>query len=267
MKQPKGFEDDTHPDHVYKLKKAIYGLKQALWQWFNTFSKFLCTLGFISGKVDSSLFVLHKGNVHLYTVIYVDDILITGNDSSMIATVLSQLQNKFDMKNLGMASSFLGIHISSVNNTYVLSQTNYAASILNMAGMTNCKALANPSCTKVQDHSNEETLPTDPKLCRQLTGSLQYLTITRPDISFAVNLLCQHMHNSNPQHFYLLYRLLCYIKGTLSLGLHILQGPMELHSYSDVNLAGDKETQRSTSGYCTFLGNTFISGASKSSTL
>ncbi|XP_020691988.1 uncharacterized protein LOC110106423 [Dendrobium catenatum] len=225
MKQPKGFEDDHHPHHVCKLKKAIYGLKQAPRQWFQTFSTFLHTLGFSPGIADSSLFILTMGNSHLYLVIYVDDILLTGNDSTLITNVISQLNNKFNMKNLGMASSFLGITISSMNKRYMLSQQHYAASILKLACMTNCKALANPSCARLPDPNIKDALPFDSKLYRHITGSLQYLVITRPDISF--------------------------------------MGKPELHSYSNADRAGDKETRRSTSGYCTFFGNTLISWSVK----
>ncbi|XP_028553455.1 uncharacterized protein LOC110109048 [Dendrobium catenatum] len=157
----------------------------------------------------------------------------------------------------------MGINITEANKSYLLSQTTYAASILDMVGATNCKALANPACTKTPDSSSTTPLPHDPKLYRQITGSLQYLTITRPDIAFAVNLLCQHMHNPDASHFQLLYRLLRYIKGTISLGLPILQGPMVLRSYSIADWARDKDTRRSTSGYCTFLGNTLISWSVK----
>ncbi|XP_020702892.1 uncharacterized protein LOC110114371 [Dendrobium catenatum] len=263
MRQPIGFEDTHHPDYVCKLKKAIYGLKQAPRQLFQTFSNFLKTLGFSPAKADSSLFTLHTNTSRLYLVIYVDDILITGNDSSLLDMIILQLNQKFDMKILGPAHSFLGIKISKDQNSYLLSQTQYVESILTSANMSTCKPLANPATAKPVNNNKAHGIPPDPKLYRQLTGSLQYLTITRPDIAFAVNQLCQHMHNPESEHFVLLHRLLRYIKGTISFGLPILQGSMELHSYSDVDWAGDKETRRSTSGYCSFLGNTLISWSVK----
>ncbi|XP_020677802.1 uncharacterized protein LOC110096276 [Dendrobium catenatum] len=243
MRQTKGFENDNNPNHVCQLKIAIYGLKQAPRQWFNTFSTYLYTLGFAHGKADSSLFVLHNDNT--YIAIYVDDILLTGNNSSMIATIISQLNTRFSMKHLDLANSFLGLQNKTNHNSYFLSQTNYAASILKLAGINNTKSLSNPLCTKVPDIIPTSQLLTDPKIYRQITRSLQYLTLTRPDISYAVNLLCQNMHNPSSYHFYLLHRLLRYIYGTLSFGIPILPG--------------DKDTRKSTSSYCTFLGHTLIS--------
>ncbi|KAI0514057.1 hypothetical protein KFK09_010091 [Dendrobium nobile] len=248
MKQPKGFEDDRFPDHVCQLKKAIYGLKPAPRQWFQTFSAFLNTLGFVSGKADSSLFILHQNKSRIYIAIYVDDILITGNDAALSDTVISQLNKQFDMKILGPTNSFLGIKICKTKNSYILSQQQYANSILQSAGMSACKPLANPVPTKHPDLVKMNNTELDPTRYRQLTRSLQYLTITRPDISFSVNQLCQHMHNLGQPHFDLLHRLLRYIKGSISLGLPILQGTMELNSYSDADWAGDKDTRRSTSG-------------------
>ncbi|PKU75707.1 putative mitochondrial protein [Dendrobium catenatum] len=94
---------------------------------------------------------------------------------------------------------------------------------------------------------------------RSITGALQYLTLTRPDISFSVNLLSQNMHEPHPKHFYLLKRLLRYIKGTLNFGLPITKTDLVLKSFSDADWAGDPLTRKSTTGFCSFLGDTLIS--------
>ncbi|XP_028548333.1 uncharacterized protein LOC114578907 [Dendrobium catenatum] len=263
MKQPKGFEDNDHPHYVCKLKKSIYGLKQSPRQWFQTLSTHLQSIGFVAGKADTSLFIRRKDDVQLYMVIYVDDILLTGNSPEMITNTLDKLKSKFDMKHLGFANSFLGIQITRTKNSFFLSQTKYAQQILNTAGMTKCKHLANPSQTKQPDVLSSTALESDPKLYRHLVGALQYLTLTRPDISFAVNSLCQQMHHPMPPNFNSLHRLLRYISGTLTYGLPISQGSTILQSFFDADWAGDKDTRRSTSGYCTFLGNTLISWSVK----
>ncbi|PKU63435.1 Retrovirus-related Pol polyprotein from transposon TNT 1-94 [Dendrobium catenatum] len=263
MKQPKGFEDDNQPNYVCKLNKTIYGLKQSPRMWFHMLSTHLQSIGFVAGKADSSMFIFSKDDVQLFMVIYVDDILLTGNKNEMITSTITQLKTKFDMKHLGLAHSFLGIQITRTNNSFFLSQSQYANTILDTAGMSNCKPLANPSYTKTPVPLAQEVLGNDPKLYRHLVGSLQYLTLTRPDISFAVNSLCQHMHNPISLDFLLLNRLLRYIRGTLTYGLPITQGDLVLQSFSDVDWAGDKDTRRSTTGYCTFLGHTLVSWSVK----
>ncbi|PKU70162.1 Retrovirus-related Pol polyprotein from transposon TNT 1-94 [Dendrobium catenatum] len=263
MKHPKGFEDDTQPNYVCKLKKTIYGLKQSPRMWFQMLSTHLQSIGFVAGKADSSMFLFSKDDVQLFMVIYVDDILLTGNNNKMITSTINQLKTKFDMKHLGLAHSFLGIQITRTNNSFFLSQSQYANSILDIAGMSQCKPLANPSYTKPPVPQAQEFLGNDPKLYRHLVGSLQYLTLTRPDISFAVNSLCQHMHNPMSLDFLFLHRLLRYIKGTLTYGLPITQGDLVLQSFSDADWAGDKDTRRSTTGYCTFLGHTLVSWSVK----
>jgi hypothetical protein len=101
--------DSQFPSHVCRLHKSLYGLKQALRAWFTRLSQTLLELGFVSSTVDSSLFVFHEGSVHLYFLIYVDDILFTGTSPSHITSVIAKLQQVFKLKDLGNLSFFLGI--------------------------------------------------------------------------------------------------------------------------------------------------------------
>ncbi|XP_028547811.1 uncharacterized protein LOC114578618 [Dendrobium catenatum] len=259
IKQPKGFEDSTRPQHVCRLNKAIYGLKQAPRQWYNRFTAFLLTLGFSHSQADPSLLIYPKAQVSIFLLIYVDDILITGNNQQHINHILTRLDSEFAMKRLGQVSEFLGIKISKSNNSYFLSQAKYALKILQQADLTLCNPLANPTCTKLPSEYTSVFLNENPAQYRSITGALQYLTLTRPDISFSVNLLSQHMHEPLQKHFYLLKRLLRYIKGTLHFGLPITKTDLVLKSFSDVDWAGDPITRKSTTGFCSFLGDTLIS--------
>ncbi|XP_020675535.1 uncharacterized protein LOC110094611, partial [Dendrobium catenatum] len=259
MKQPKGFEDHVHPNYVCKLHKALYGLKQAPRQWFKTLCNHLKFLGFKNGTADTSLFVFRQNQVELYMVIYVDDILLTGNDSNMITQVIRQLQQKFAMKDMGLITNFLGIQITKHKDTYFMSQTAYAKTILNNAGLAQCKPTATPTYTKCIAETKTDEITMEAHTYRQITGALQYLTITRPDITYAVNVLCQNMHNPAQEHMHMLKKLLRYIKGTVNFGIPVTSEPLQVYSYSDADWAGDKQTRRSTTGYCTFLGNTILS--------
>ncbi|PKU80445.1 Retrovirus-related Pol polyprotein from transposon TNT 1-94 [Dendrobium catenatum] len=259
MIQPKGFEDQSRLHHVCKLNKAIYGLKQAPRQWYNTLTSFLISLGFAHSTADPSLLLYRKDHIQIFLLIYVDDILITGNDPSTIKFVLDKLSSKFSMKHLGDVHDFLGIKIQKANDSYFLSQEKYAYGILMQSAMQNFNPLANPTCTKVPTDVSPDPTLNDSARYRSITGSLQYLTLTRPDISYSVNLLSQHMHEPLPVHFYLLKRLLRYIRGTLHYGLPITKSNLILKSFSDADWAGDPLTRKSTSGYCSYLGDSLIS--------
>ncbi|KAI0530515.1 hypothetical protein KFK09_000059 [Dendrobium nobile] len=144
-------------------------------------------------------------------------------------------------------------------NLFHNNQQKYALSILHQAHLQHCNSISNPSCTKLPAEFQQEEVLSDPVLYRRLTGSLQYLTITRPDIAFTVNTLSQHMQDPQSQHVFLLKRLLRYIKGTVDFGLPISKSNLQLTSFSDADWAGDPSTRKSTSGFCSFLGENLIS--------
>ncbi|PKU61149.1 Retrovirus-related Pol polyprotein from transposon TNT 1-94 [Dendrobium catenatum] len=259
MAQPRGFEDSTHPEYVCLLHKAIYGLKQAPRQWYNTFTSFLVSIGFYHSNADPSLMIFKQNNTCLYLLMYVDDLLITGNNHKDISTVIDKLSQQFTMKHLGQVHEFLGIKIDRSTNTYFLSQRKYTESILHQARLTNCKSLANPNCTKLPSNLQEDPVLSDPTTYRRIIGSLQYLVLTRPNIAYSINQLSQHMQQPLLQHTYLLKRLLRYIKGTIDYGIPITKSNLVLHSFSDADWAGDPDTRKSISGYCSFLGTSLIS--------
>ncbi|PKU87980.1 Retrovirus-related Pol polyprotein from transposon TNT 1-94 [Dendrobium catenatum] len=266
MKQPQGFVDRAHPNHVCRLHKALYGLKQAPRQWFRKLTEFLLHFGFQFSRVDPSLLVYNRTTTQLYLLIYVDDLLLTGNDSSIINSLLQQLQANFDLKQLGQASLFLGIQITYTATGAFLHQSHYARDILIAAGLQDSK----PASTPISP-SGTRTAPLlkpydNPTQFRQLAGSLHYLTVTRPDLSFAVNTICQTMHNPTIHDYMRLKRLLRYINGTQHLGLPITRGSLELTTYCDADWASDATDRKSITGFCTFLDNNILSWSVKKQT-
>ncbi|KAI0523201.1 hypothetical protein KFK09_005595 [Dendrobium nobile] len=259
MRQPPGFVDPTNPTAVCKLHKSLYGLKQAPRQWFQKLTTFLQSQGFSFSRSDPSLLILHTGQLQVYILIYVDDFLVTGNDPIAIQTLLHQLQTQFALKQLGQISLFLGIQVIQSSTGYFLSQEHYATKLLNDAGFKDCKPAPTPITPKSNPTPALSPPFSDPSLYRRLAGSLQYLSITRPDIAYATNRVCQHMQQPTEQNFKDLKRLLRYINGTLSFGLPISIGNLELHSYSDADWASDTTDRKSISGFCTFLGPNLIS--------
>lgn len=144
MLQPQGFVDSTFPHHVCKLHKALYGLKQAPRAWYSTFSSFLLTQGFYHSYSDPSLFVKKTSTSITILLIYVDDILLTGSDPSLIQALLSQMRVAFSMKELGDVSYFLDISVQALSTSYFLSQHKYAQELLHKAGMVHCKPCSTP---------------------------------------------------------------------------------------------------------------------------
>lgn len=212
---------------------------------------------------DPSLFVKHQQSPITNVLLYVDDLVITGNNSSYINLFIAQLGLGFEMKNLGHLNHFLGIEVSQGPKGLFLSQSKYDKDLLNRISMLDCKPYGSP-CTYKRSHGSVDTkLLPDPTVYRSITGALQYLTSTRPDLAFAVNQACQHMHSPTVAHFTALKRILRYLEGTLSHGIVFKQGPLELTAYSDADWAGDPLDRRSTIGYCVFLGPNPVSWCAK----
>lgn len=195
-------------------------------------------------------------------LLYVDDILLVGSDQSLLQALLHSLNSRFSMKDLGIPRYFLGIEIESDTNSLFLHQSAYASDILQQAGMVDCNPMPTPLPQQI-DNLNSDLFP-EPTYFRSLAGKLQYLTITRLDIQYAVNFICQRMHAPTVVDFGLLKRVLRYIKGTIHMGLSIKKNEnLSLVAYSDSDYAGCKETRRSTTGFCTLLGSNLISWSAK----
>jgi hypothetical protein len=168
------------------------------------------------------------------------------------------------MKDLGSLSYFLRLEVSSDQNGYYLSQAKYASDLLSRAGLTDCKIVDSPLETNVKLRATDGELLSNATLYRQLVGSFIYLTVTRPDIAYAVHLVSQFMITPRSVHYAAVLRILRYVKGTLFHGLHFSShSTLDLRIYSDADWAGDPTYRRSTTGYCFLLGDSLISWRSK----
>lgn len=263
MHQPPGFVDSWYPHHVCLLQRSLYGLKQAPRAWFQRFAGYATRAGFYHSRCDSSLFILRQGSQVAYLLIYVDDIILTASSTTLLQQIIASLHREFDMTDLGALNYFLGISAARHSTGLFLSQKKYAIQLLERAHMANC----NPSRTPVDTESKlgPEGVPVqDPTLYRSLAGGLQYLTFTRPDLSYAVQQICLYMHDPREPHLAALKRILRYVRGTLDFGLHLYSSSTtSLVGYTDADWAGCPSTRRSTSGYCVFLGDNLLSWSSK----
>ncbi|XP_019175670.1 PREDICTED: uncharacterized protein LOC109170993 [Ipomoea nil] len=182
-----------------------------------------------------------------------------GFDAARVRRLLFDLASEFKIRDMGAPSFFLAIETVSRDGGLFLSQQRYMRDILTRASMVDCKPLATPVPVSCPVPSSVAPYA-DPTQYRSLAGALQYLTVTRPDLSFAVNQICQHMHSPTTEHWAMLKRVLRYVKGTLHFGLFIRpSSSLAVHAFSDSDWAGDPSDRKSTSGFAVFLGGNLIS--------
>ncbi|CAL8999399.1 unnamed protein product [Prunus brigantina] len=248
---------------VCRLNKSLYGLKQASRQWFAKFSEAIQAAGYTQSKADYSLFTCKNGKSFMALLIYVDDILITGNNVAAINSLKQFLHTRFRIKDLGDLKYFFGIEVSRSKQGICISQRKYTLEILKDAGILGARPVSFPMEQNIK-LSNEGEILKDPAKYRRLVGRLIYLTITRPDITSAVHVLSMFMHEPRIPHMDAAVRILRYLKYTPGQGiLFPTQDDLKLKAFCDSDWAGCPTTRRSTTGYCVFLGNSLISWRTK----
>ncbi|RVW42670.1 Retrovirus-related Pol polyprotein from transposon TNT 1-94 [Vitis vinifera] len=184
MKIPPGHPLCGDPSRVCKLNKSIYGLKQSPRAWHAKLSSTLEDLGFTRSSADSSLYVQTGQTEKLMVLIYVDDLIITGSNADSIAALKKKLQGKFPVKDLGPLKYFLGIEVATSRKGLFLNQRKYTIDLLRDSNMLNSKPANTPFDSKLQLDKLGDPLDS-PNYYQKLVGKLIYLTITRPNISFA----------------------------------------------------------------------------------
>lgn len=263
MEQPPGFVSKKFPSHVCRLKKALYGLKQAPRAWYGKIAQYLDFCGFKSSSADPSLFIKKTSTVCTLLLLYVDDMIITGDNSLEISCLQDALFVRFEMKSLGEAHYFLGLEIEN-SGGYFVSQQRYAASILQRFRMRESNEVTTPMEPYPKLSKIEGKRLKDATIFRQIVGSLFYLTITRPDIAFSVGVVSQFMDQPCESHLVAAKRILRYIKGTQSYGLMYKESlAFSLSGFVDADWAGDVNDRRSTTGFCFTTGSTAVSWCSK----
>jgi hypothetical protein len=267
MDQPDGFVMKGQENKVCKLLKSLYGLKQAPKQWHEKFDRTLTSAGFVINEADRCVYYRYGGGGGVILCLYVDDILIFGTNIDVINEVKSFLSKSFDMKDLGEADVILNIKLIKVENGITLSQSHYVEKVLSRFDYIDSKPSPTPYDPSVMLRKNRK-IAKDQLRYSQIIGSLMYLaSATRPDISFAVSKLSRFMSNPGTDHWHALERVMRYLAGTMSYGIHYSGHPAVLEGYSDSNWISDADELYATSGYVFTLGGGAISWRSCKQTI
>ena len=217
MQPPPGLSVESNK--VCHLRRALYGLKQAPRAWFAKFSSTISRLGYMVSHYDFALFLCCTDKDTILLLLYVDDMIITGDDFSGIQELKVFFNRQFEMKDLGHLSYFLGLEITHSTDGLYITQAKYASKLLSRAGLTDSKTVDTPV------ELNAHLTPTggkplsNPSFYRRLVGSLVYLIVTRPDISYAVHQVSQYLSAPRSTHYAAILHILRYLKGTLFHGL------------------------------------------------
>ncbi|XP_019088989.1 PREDICTED: uncharacterized protein LOC109127887 [Camelina sativa] len=213
---------------------------------------------------DTSLFILQRGKTFVYLLVYVDDILITGNDNSSIQRVLHSLADRFSVKDPKELNYCLGIEAHRTVKGLHLCQRKYIIDLLQRYNMLYAKPVATPMASSPKLTLKSGSPLPDGTDYRSLVGSLQYLSFTRLDISYAVNRLSQFMHRPTQEHWQAAKRVLRYLAGTTTHGLFFAaKNNLALHAYFDADRAGDRDDYVSTNAYIVYMGTHPVSWSAK----
>lgn len=263
MKLPPAFGRQGE-NQVCKLHKSLYGLKQASRQWFLKLAAALKDGGFNQSWSDYSLFIRNHQGRFTVLLIYVDDVIVARNNLQDILATKEFLASHFKLKDMGQLRYFLGIEVARSKQGIVLSQRKYALEVLEDAGFLGAKPSRFPIDQNLALRRDAGVELKDASQYRRLIGRLIYLTITRPDLVYAVHILSQFMDKPRQPHLDAAHKVLRYLKQTPGQGILLPStGQLKLKAYYDADWARCKDTRRSTTGYCIFLGDAPISWKSK----
>ncbi|CAM0870358.1 unnamed protein product [Alopecurus aequalis] len=216
MDQPEGFIVPGKEDHVCKLKRSLYGLKQSPRRWYKRFDSFMLSHGFKRSEFDSCVYIKFVDGSPIYLLLYVDDMLIAAKSKKEITTLKAQLSSEFEMKDLGAAKKILALQCASTDEDYeYMSRVPYSSAV----------------------------------------GSLMYAMVcSRPDLSYAMSLVSRYMANPGKEHWKVVQWIFRYLRGTSNACLNFGKTGEGLKGYVDSDFAADLDKRRSLTGYVFTLG-------------
>ncbi|GJR93366.1 retrovirus-related pol polyprotein from transposon TNT 1-94 [Tanacetum coccineum] len=230
VSQPDGFVDPDNPNHVYKLKKALYGECKEL----------------------------------LLVQIYVDDIICDASTPELCNLFAKIMCSKIKMSVMGKISFFLGLQISQSPRGIFINQSKYSFESLKKYDFDTCDPVDTPMVEKSKLDEDKEGKAVDPSHYRGMIGTLLYLTASRPDLQFAICMCARYQARPTEKHLHAVKRIFRYLRGTVNRGLwYPKDSSITLTAFADADHAGCQDTRHSTSGSMQFLGDRLVSWSSK----
>jgi len=248
VEQLKRYKQKENEHKVYKLHKALYGLKQAPRAWFSCIEAYFSHEGFQKCISEQTLFVKTSGGRILIVSVYVDDLILTGDDEQMMLEFKQSMMMVFDMTDLERIRFFLGIEVQQQTNGTYICQRKYTLEVLKQFGMEESNAVMNPIVSGFKTNKIGEGNKIDETYYKQIVGSLMYITAIRPDIMFGVSFISRFMSNPTEVHLQAAKRILRYLKGTINYGIFYKKNEnRQLIAYTDSDYATDLTNRKSTS--------------------
>ncbi|GKA65283.1 zinc finger, CCHC-type containing protein [Tanacetum coccineum] len=253
--QPEGFIKKQDQGKVYRLIKALYGLRQAPRAWNIKLDNTLKSLDFKKCALEQAIYIKTSKDSTLLIGVYVDDLIITGTPKKEIDKFKAQMEEKFEMSDLGLLAYYLGIEVTQTNGDISIKQSAYASKILKEAGMIDCNETLIPMDPGTRLTKITEGTMVNSTEYRSLIGCLRYLLHTRPDLSYSVGLLSRSMQEPREQHMKAIRQVLRYVKGTKDYGItYKHNGGNKIHGYSDSSYGVNTTEGKGTTGIIFYYG-------------
>jgi hypothetical protein len=245
---------------VCRFRKSLYGLKQSPRAWFTRFSEVILSMEFVRCHSDHTCFIRRRSDGRcIILLVYVDDIILTGDDTPGIAHVKQSLGKVFYVKDLSTLKYFLGIEVAHSRHGISLSQRKYTLDLLQDTGMLGCRPTSTPMDPNLKLSVEFGELLSNPSMYQRLVGRLIYLTNTRPDLTFAVSVVSQFRYAPCTSHLDAVHHILRYVKTSPGFGLFYSAGHQSgLSCFTDADYVGSQTNRHSTTGLSTFYRNHLI---------
>ena len=264
VEQPKGFVDPHKPDDVYKLKRALYRLKQAPKAWYDRLIAYFTKHGFKKRFADTTLFIWKDKNYFVVAQIYVDDIVFGATNDSLAQSFADEMKEMFEMSVVGELIYFLGLQVKQMGFGIYINHAKYARNLVKRFGLEMATYARTPMATNAKltnDHSSEFV---DVTLYRSIIGCLLYLTASHPNIAFSVGVCSKFQSNPKVSHLNAVKRIIKYVNETYDYGLfYIKESNLSLARYSYSDWLGNADDKKSTTGGCFYMGANLVAWMSK----
>jgi hypothetical protein len=264
MQQVKGFERDgpsgePASEMVCKLRKSLYGLKQAGRIWYHTLRSHLCaqadtpSQGFICTRADTCVFVRHRSATWVVCMVYVDDLLVFSNNAQAREDFIQHLGGTFKITDKGLLQYYLGINFTSTGTRGTMDQKKYIQENLEHFGLHKANPRSTPLSNKPHPDPAQPLTENDAATYRSMVGVLVYLLCTRPDIAHAVSWVTRHMHAPTTHDMLDATTIWQYLQHTKDKVLTFSTMEPNMHMYTDSNFGGCPDTGRSQTAYVLFM--------------